>query len=525
VLAVFGAARRPGIDLNYAHDWLIMPAAIQTGEPQWISFMARSLDIDFKEAFRVAYSTSDPDTVDFIRVSQKNTYVNSMWTRFTFDLPANAKYVAIEYMSANGRALLIDDISVGTGNCVFEFDESLNASETFVEKVAGYTVYRDGTPLTKSPVHANTYFDGNLPNGSYNYTVQATYNTSCVSPLSEIVTAKVNFQAPKNAPTNLKGTPKHDTVNLTWKEPVVVEEKSLSYVVSDAEDALGFTTASIYYVAQKWEASDMLGVYGYRIEAVNAFFLYTPDQLDLLIYQDDELVYEQTVTRMCEDMTISTFILDEPFVVDYSKSLTVGFRIDADAEMFTIAFDKGPAMTGGDLFSYNGISWQSGEYSLGVGNWYMAVLMSMPEPEGGYDTGFKGYLVYRDGEPVRKELISDTKYTDRGLEKGVHTYAVAAVYGNDEQVMSDNIKVVVTEVANEDLDENNLYIFPNPTSDFFTVYGSFANIEITDLQGKVQLKHEAAQGADVSVSSLTPGVYFVHISAEAGTTVRKLVVK
>lgn len=222
-------------------------------------------------------------------------------------------------------------------------------------------------------------------------------------------------------------------------------------------------------------------------------------------------------------MDVSSFVLDEPFEVDYSKSLTVAFRIDADELTFTMGYDNGPVMDGGDLFSYDGINWRSGNYSLDVGNWFMAVLMSLPEPAGGYDNGFKGYLVYRNGEPVRKELISETKYTDCGLERGTHTYAVAAVYNGDEEVMSGTIKVVVT--ANEALDENHLYIFPNPATDYFTVYGSFAEVEITDLQGKVQLKHEAAQGAEVSVATLMPGMYFVRISSEAGTTVRKLVIK
>ena len=531
VIAVFGAAPVQGVDVSYAHDWLIMPAATQTGgETQWISFMARSLDLDSKEAFRVAYSMTDADTSSFIRLSQKSTYINGMWSRYTFNLPANIKYVAIEYTSPNGKAMFIDDISVGSGACVFEVDESLDASETFVEKVAGYTVLRDNTPLMTNPVHANTYFDGNLKNGTYYYAVKATYNTSCVSAASEPIMVKVDFKAPQNTPSNLQGAQRKrgdvytDTVDLSWRAPQPVPDKSLSYVMSDLEDAIGFTTATTYYVAQKWEASDLLGVYGYRIEAVNAFFGYAPDQLDLLIYQDDELVYEQTVTRMCEDMNVSTFILDEPFEVDFSKSLTVGFRIDADEMTFTIGYDAGPAMPNGDLFCYDGINWRSGEYALGVGNWFMAVMMRMPEPAGGYETGFKGYLVYRDGEAVRKELISDTKYIDHGLENGIHTYAVSAVYNDGEQI-TENISVRVIKVANEELDENNLYIFPNPASDYFTVYGSFTGIEITDLQGKVQLKHEAAQGADVSVATLMPGMYFVRISAEAGTTVRKLVVK
>lgn len=522
-IAAFGAAESPLVAVNYAHDWLILPAAAQTDETQWISFMARGLDIDNKEAFRIAYSAGSADTTDFIRVSQKWTYVNSMWTRFTFDLPADAKYVAIEYLSGNGKALFIDDLSVGTGTCLFETDASLDASETFVEKVAGYTVFRDGEPLTKDPVHANSYFDGNLPNGSYSYTVQALYNTSCVSSQSSAVKVTIDFKAPQYAPTGLQGVSSHDTVKLNWNAPPYVQDKMLRYVVSDVEEALGFTNASVYYAVQEWEPSDLLGVFGYQLSAVTAFFAYTPLQLDLLIYQNDELVYEQDVTGLCNDMDVSIFPLDEPFTIDYAKSLKVGFRIDAEAEMLTIGFDKGPVMDGGDLYSNDGIHWMSADYYLGTGgNWYMAVLMQMPMPASGYGNGFQGYLVYRDGEPARKELVADTKYVDYGLEKGTHTYAVSAVYPDGEK-MSESITVRV--LSNEALDENHLYLFPNPTSDYFTVYGPFTRLEMTDLQGKVQLVHEAAQGAEVSVATLKAGLYFVRITSEAGTTVRKLVVK
>ncbi|MDE7149940.1 MAG: T9SS type A sorting domain-containing protein, partial [Bacteroidales bacterium] len=513
--------------VNYTHDWLIMPAAVGNGKPQWISFMARGLETGKQEAFRIAYSLTGSDTADFIRLSQQADYVNCLWTRFVYDLPADAKYVAIEYLSGNGKALFIDDITVSTDACVFRTDESLTAGEDFVEKVAGYSVYRDGLLLTTEPLHANAYFDGNLPNGTYDYTVKALYNTSCESEASKPVTANVDYRAPLTAPRNLAGKAKHDTVSLTWNAPAYAEDKLLTYIQSELSTALGFSSAAVYYAAQRWEASELLGVFGYRIYAVSALFAEQPTKLDLVIFQNDELVYEQDVTKACNALEMSVFVLDNPYEIDYAKNLTIGFRISAEAESYSIAIDKGPVAAGkGDLYSDNGIDWVSADYYHGIqGNWFIAALMDLPEPADGNRNGFLGYLVYRNGEAARKELILTENYTESGLPKGVHTYAVAAVYNSGEK-MSENITVkVVTGAANEDIDDNRLRIFPNPASDRFSIYGTFEYAEITDLHGKLRLRHEAPQGDEINIPTLPSGVYFVRITTAAGTAVRKLVVR
>lgn len=526
-LAAFSANGNGVTATSYSHDWLIMPSAISSDKPQWISFMARGLETGGLESFRIAYSLNGIDTVDFIRVMQKPVEANCIWTRFIYDLPAGVKYVAIEYLSDNGRALLIDDITISDGTCVFRPEDDFMPNGEFVEKVAGYSIYRDGTLLTPEPIQANAYFDGNMPNGTYTYTIKALYNTSCLSPASDAVKAKVAYRAPMSAPRNLAGKANRGgKVSLTWDAPAYADDKLLSYAGEDLSTAFGYSEDAVYYAAQHWEPGELLGVFGYRIESVSALFAETPSKLDLVIFQNNELVYEQNVTEACQALDITVFKLNEPFEVDYRKSLTVGFRIEAIGGTYTIAVDKGPAVSNkGDLYSDNGETWISGDYFYGTGgNWFISAVMKLPVPANADMNGFQGYLVYRDGDPVRKELITETKYTDEVSENGTHTYAVSAVYTGGEK-KSKTISVKVTGVANEELDGNRLYLFPNPTSDYFTVEGAFDRIEVADLQGKVWLNHEAAQGAVVSVATLAPGVYFVRILSEAGITIRKLVVK
>lgn len=523
-LAAFAALKKEGDDVTYTRDWIIMPVAASS---QWMSFVARGLETAGKESFRVAYSTTGTDTTNFVRITKTAEEVNCLWKRFVFDLPSGTKYVAIEYVSGNGSALLIDDLSISSGACVFRPEAAVGANETFVEKVVGYYLYRDGTPLNIEPILANAWFDGNLPNGQYQYTVKALYNTSCESGASAVAEAKVQYVAPQTAPRDLAGKANKDSVTLTWKAPAYAPDRTITYSHSQENFAMGFYNDATYYTAYHWQVGELLGVYGYQIEAVDGLFTAKPTKLELVIFQDGKLMYTQDVTSACKESKVSMFHLTEPFEVDYTKSLTVGFRIEASAEVLTMMYDKGPVTAyRGDYFSNDGVTWGSADYYHGTkGNWKINVHLGFKTPSAGLQNGLKGYLVYRDGDPLNKDgLIQELQYKDHGLRAGFHTFEVSAVYENDEQ-KSEAVRVNVTgSSANELLDENRLRLFPNPTSDRFTVYGAFLCLDITDMDGRLCVRHYAAQGDEVNVSGLSAGVYVVRITCREGVAVRKLVV-
>ena len=521
-LAAFAALKGETDVVAYTRDWIILPAA---ADAQWISFVARGLEVGSKEHFRVAYSTTGTDTTNFVFITKTAEEVNCLWKRFVFDLPSGTKYVAIEYVSGNGTGLLIDDISMAKGACVFRPESAVGATETFVEKAVGYSIYRDGQLLNKEPMMVNAWFDGNLPNGRYQYTVKALYNTSCESAPSAPVAATVNYVAPKTAPRNLSGKNDKGTVTLTWKAPAYAADRTMTYSYSEAEAPMGFYDDRTYYTAYHWEANELFGVYGYQIEAVEGMFYTKPTKLALVIFQDGKKVYEQDVTSLCAENKMTLFRLDAPFVPDYAKSLTVGFRIEALAETPTMLYDKGPVVANrGDYFSNDGLTWTSADYGYGTkGNWKINVYLGFPAPASGLQNGLQGYLVYRDGEAVRKDLIKELSYNDGGLRNGIHTFAVSAVYDDGER-KSEEIRVNVSGAANEELGENRLRLYPNPTTDRFTVYGAFLRLDITDMDGRLCMRHYGAQGDEVNVSDLSAGVYVVRITCSEGVAVRKLVV-
>lgn len=509
-------------------DWLIGEAkTAENTTPSWISFMARGLDAGSKEYFYVAYSTMGSDTSHFIQLGSFTERVDYLWTRFTYTLPENVKYVAIHYVSLDGKALFIDDVCMGTGECPFTVGSDFGAGETMTEAVEGYYVYRDGELVTPDMIKSSSFFDGNLANGEYTYTVKAVYNTSCESSLSDPVKVKVDYASPCFPPESFTAQANGKDVELQWMRPLYDEPAELTYVKSiDVAGACGWTTASTYYVANKWEPADLMGVFGFRITAVMGYFYEAPTKLDLLIYQGGQIVYEQDVTRECNSIeSPSLFMLNEPYQIDFSKDLMVGFRIAAEDNVMTMLYTSGRADNGyGNLYSDDGKNWFSAyTYSAGQwkGNWFMIVGMELPMAQDNAD--FLGYRVYRDDKPLMEAPIEELSYSDKNLESGTYNYQVAAVYTSCGEAFSEGVKVRIG-VGNEFEKELDFAIWPNPAHGTVSIRGEYEKLEIVDLQGKVRIVRNAGTDGTLDISALHAGVYFVRVKTSAGTIVKKLMV-
>ncbi|MCL2246082.1 MAG: choice-of-anchor J domain-containing protein [Lentimicrobiaceae bacterium] len=101
-------------DDSQANDWIISPL-LGIEEDFVISFWARALSANYSERFRVGYSTTGQEQSDFIIVSPGDYVLVSgtTWVQYTYTIPANARYVAINCVSVAAFALFIDDIYIG----------------------------------------------------------------------------------------------------------------------------------------------------------------------------------------------------------------------------------------------------------------------------------------------------------------------------------------------------------------------------------------------------------------------------
>ena len=123
-------------------DWLISPQ-IKGGSQ--LSFYLTVISSLFKETIEVMYSTTDSDFDSFVVLDGGSIVTDDEgWTKYTFTLPADARYVAIHYASYDAFGIFIDDLVCSPAD-----------SDTTIDS---YNVYRDGV-LLASGVTDTAYTD------------------------------------------------------------------------------------------------------------------------------------------------------------------------------------------------------------------------------------------------------------------------------------------------------------------------------------------------------------------------------
>ena len=113
VLACFSSVLKHSTGNN---DWLISPQLPNNGNKYLFSFYGAT----FKkygdgEKFKIFYSTTGDNPTDFIPANCLNlpyTTVPEEWTYYQYEVPANAKYVAINVVSVDEHIFVIDDITL-----------------------------------------------------------------------------------------------------------------------------------------------------------------------------------------------------------------------------------------------------------------------------------------------------------------------------------------------------------------------------------------------------------------------------
>ncbi len=124
-----------------------------------------------------------------------------------------------------------------------------------------------------------------------------------------------------------------------------------------------------------------------------------------------------------------------------------------------------------------------------------------------------GMIDLNDANPVVQDLAVDlddawnlalennTLYIAEQVTGKVSTLNISTLSNNDESL------------------EENLAVFPNPSSDFITIPNleSAVNYKIVDLSGRVVLKNKLALGESIDIQSLTNGIYLVHLENYSNT--------
>lgn len=157
-------------------DWIITPQ-LHFQKDFKFSFYAAGIDYSYPETFEVLYSTTDAQPMSFVTVDeQKQT--SSWFQYYEFDIPKEAKYVAIHCVSDQKRVFRVDDVMFGLSEAM-QIPYYLRRSAQRPMKSPAidglYEVYLDGKLVAQQD--ETSYLFERLAEGKHTAGVVASYTS------------------------------------------------------------------------------------------------------------------------------------------------------------------------------------------------------------------------------------------------------------------------------------------------------------------------------------------------------------
>ncbi len=94
------------------------------------------------------------------------------------------------------------------------------------------------------------------------------------------------------------------------------------------------------------------------------------------------------------------------------------------------------------------------------------------------------------------------------------------------------VNITLTLVDIQDIQNNNINIYPNPSNGIFTVtnpqgFKNLMGLEITDITGKIIFSKDVASNVStkIDISNQPAGIYFIKINTETGIYTKKLIIQ
>ena len=84
--------------------------------------------------------------------------------------------------------------------------------------------------------------------------------------------------------------------------------------------------------------------------------------------------------------------------------------------------------------------------------------------------------------------------------------------------------VVIDYIGINEVSQDMISVYPNPTRDFVTINMTAANatIEVVDAQGKILQTSNVENGGTLSLASYETGMYIFRITTENGTSIHRI---
>lgn len=527
---------------NY-NQYLISPELTFSGASQ-ISFYYYAPYGNYKaESFRVLYSTTDDQLSSFTHQVRNVSAAGYNWEHFSATIPAEAKYVCINYYSIDKYFLYVDDIEFTVAEnpnnnyctVVAPWTETFTMLSTTIDCWTSYDVDGDGYSWRISPnATMGVDDDGFATSASY------VNNYGPLHPDNWFVSPAVVI-------------PSDGTYKLSWAASGygIDYEEHYSVYISDEPDAFD-DEAPIYeetitqqsYVTRSVSLADYAGDTIYiafrHHDCTNQYMLFLDNVAVTLAGNDPDP--DPNPDPDPSDCTVSL-----PWTETFSPTSATAdcwHIFDVDEDGFAWAIDKD--VTYG--YRDNGVaasqSYMNNYGPLTPNNWIVSPAVTLPRGSN-YTLSWAAaavdasdyretYSVYASTNPTDSfytlftETLSQQGYVSHTVN--LTPFAGKTIYiafrhhscTNQFILLIDDVTVQVGTTPNaiNAASDINAQIYPNPTSGRLTIdVENLQRIEVFDLMGRQLL---TATTSTIDIANLPRGTYTLRITTPNGVAIKKV---
>ncbi len=313
----------------------------------------------------------------------------------------------------------------------------------------GYHIYRNGQKITETPITVTQYTDHNLIRGDYTYTVTALYNADKESVPSDEASVFIKVGAPYFPPTGLTSSvAENKRVSLTWQAPGEMQKApaTLQWDNGINTDAMGMSEGGYFWAGVLWDEDDLIDYRNMVLDEVNVFVKEKYMSFTLQVYKDEKRVVSQVIRSDIRYGAFNTIKLTDPVTIEPGYSYKVAFLIAHEGGLRPIGMDNTMPVNGkGNLISMDGKEWYPASHQgLDQGNFNISVHLS---PSTAVEQMPVSYNIYRDGERINAQAVTDNKYEDEITLPGNYEYRVASVYDGGESALSKSVQAEIISIG------------------------------------------------------------------------------
>ncbi|MDR2917734.1 MAG: protease, partial [Tannerella sp.] len=248
------------------------------------------------------------------------------------------------------------------------------------ETPVGYNIYRNNTKIGET---TSLYFVDYEPvTGSLAYSVSAVYADKEESAFTTATMFYVQYKAPSDLNAKRLSND-NNQIELSWNAPLY--EQTIYWGTMETMYTVGFKHNDPFYFGQKWTPDEISPLNKKTIKAVQ-FIPMRTHTYEVYISQGNRTYKKNIDTSSLDYLSINTIPLDEPFVIDGSKSLIVSIYVSQVGDYFYPAIsDNGPVVGGkGNIYSFDGNNWAAyNEYSPEGKQYYNFAVSAIVSSESG----------------------------------------------------------------------------------------------------------------------------------------------